>query len=123
MNERRVEVLVREGEVVVVLSSVQELRELLASREGRAPAGDGGPPDPAAVDRVLPCVLPVAVQPDVWRRMRCAVSDAEGMFRAMLAGDGCDRREIRDWLAEVESVRRRWTVSERRAVSSQVDEV
>lgn len=122
MSCRRVEVLVRAGEVVVVLDSAEELRGLLDRMPGEAVEARPETPKAAAGSTAEDAGAQVCVQAAVWHRMQRVVSDAEGVLRGLLSGAVVDRREIRDWLEEVESVRRRWTVSERRQVSSQAAE-
>ena len=108
MSCRRVEVVVRSGEVVVVLDSIEELAEVLGEVERRRSVDGIRTPEPAAGDRRPVVAGSVAVPFEVWSATRALISEAEGMFRASRNGDWPARWDIHHWLQAVEKVRAEW---------------
>ena len=111
VNVRRVEVVVADGEVVLVLESGEELQVLLERRGdvalvpgSPAPAGDG-------VQACREVAGVVAVPRWTWDLAQRVVSEAEGLLRWVGNGQRVEFREFREWLAEVERLRRAWRVS------------
>ena len=74
MSCRRVEVLVRAGEVVVVLDSAEELRAWVDRMPGEAVEVDRQPPKAASGSRVEAAGAQVHVPWQLWVRMRLVVS-------------------------------------------------
>jgi hypothetical protein len=122
MSCRRVEVLVRSGEVVVVLDSAEELRVLLDRMPAEAVEVDRQPPKAASGSTAEDAGAQVCVPFEVWARLRSVVSEAEGIFRAWLGGGFGTRRDLQQWLADVEDLRRVWSQPGAVSVSSQAAE-
>ena len=122
MSYRRVEVLVRAGEVVVVLDSVAELRAVFDRMPGEAVEARPEPPKPAAGSRVEAAGAQVCVPVRELWVMRSLLSEAEGMLRGMQAGEAVGRRDVHRWLMDVDGVRREWALFPAGVVSSQAGE-
>lgn len=122
MSCRRVEVVIRAGEVVVVLDSVEELAEVLGEVERRRSVVRSEPPQLAAGDRSPVVAGSVAVPFEVWAALRSVVSQSEGMARAWLGGESFARRDLYRWLVDVEDLRRVWSQPGSVDVSSQAGE-
>jgi hypothetical protein len=122
MCVKRVEVLVRAGEVVVVLDSAAELRAVLDRMPGEAVEVDRQPPKAAAGSRVEAAGAQVHVPVQLWGVMRSLLCEAEGMHRAALAGSPMIRRDVLQWLTEVDALRQEWVLRPMVDVSSQVAE-
>jgi hypothetical protein len=122
MSCRRVEVLVRAGEVVVVLDSAEELRGLLDRMPGEAVEARPETPKAAAGSRVEAAGAQVHVPLQLWGVMRSLLSEAEGMHRAALAGSPMIRRDVLQWLTEVDALRQEWVLKPLADVSSQAAE-
>lgn len=119
MSCRVVSVLVRAGEVVVVLDSVEELAEVLGEVERRRSVVGPVAPKPAAGDRRPVVAGSVAVPFGVWAALRSVVSQAEGIIRESAGGRSVGRRDLYRWLADVEDVRRVWSQPGSGGVSDQ----
>jgi hypothetical protein len=102
MGVRRVEVLIREGEVVVVLDSAAECERVFED----AARGPLDPEAAAAGDSVL---VPV----DLWLRVRESIGQAEAMLREYRVASGMRWREVDAWLREVDRIRGRWLAAPR----------
>jgi hypothetical protein len=82
------------------------------------------PVSPVAPERVLSAVE-VAVPASVWQALRESVSQAEGVLRAVLAGGRVDHLAAKEFLRDVEALRRKWIITNRvgEARDEEVDSV